>query len=102
MAGNKPLVLITGANGFIGRHLAPAMARERWSVRRAVRCPQGWEDELVTGSISAGTDWKAALDGVDAVVHLAARVHHRNEEHAVQRYRNVNLEGTLHLARCAV
>ncbi|WP_354127988.1 NAD-dependent epimerase/dehydratase family protein [Bradyrhizobium sp. i1.15.2] len=37
----------------------------------------------------------------DAVVHLAARVHHKHEEHAVQLYRNVNVAGTLHLARSA-
>jgi UDP-glucose 4-epimerase len=35
------------------------------------------------------------------VVHLAARVHHKHEEHAVQLYRNVNIAGTLHLARSA-
>jgi UDP-glucose 4-epimerase len=38
---------------------------------------------------------------VDAVVHLAARVHHPNEENAIELYRNVNVEGTLHLARSA-
>ena len=38
---------------------------------------------------------------MDAVVHLAARVHHPNEEHALDLYRSVNVEGTLHLARSA-
>jgi len=41
------------------------------------------------------------LAGVDAVVHLAARVHHQNDEHAVELYRDVNIEGTLDLARSA-
>ncbi|AWM02353.1 NAD-dependent epimerase/dehydratase family protein [Bradyrhizobium amphicarpaeae] len=101
MSEKKPVVLVTGANGFVGRHVAPALAREGWSVRRAVRSPQGVDDEVVIETIGPETDWHAALEGVDAVVHLAARVHHKNEEHAVQLYRNVNIAGTLHLARCA-
>lgn len=101
MSERKPVVLVTGASGFVGRHVAPALAREGWSVRRAVRSPEGVDDEVVIESIGPETDWTAALEGVDAVVHLAARVHHKHEEHAVQLYRNVNIAGTLHLARCA-
>ncbi|MBR0964632.1 NAD-dependent epimerase/dehydratase family protein [Bradyrhizobium diazoefficiens] len=102
MSERKPVVLVTGASGFVGRHVAPALAREGWSVRRAVRSPEGLDDEVVIKTIGSETDWTAALDGVEAVVHLAARVHHKQEEHAVQLYRNVNIAGTLHLARSAV
>ncbi|WP_431204139.1 NAD-dependent epimerase/dehydratase family protein [Bradyrhizobium betae] len=101
MSERKPVVLLTGASGFVGRHVAPALAREGWSVRRAVRSPEGLDDEVVIESIGPETDWSAAARGVDAVVHLAARVHHKHEEHAVQLYRNVNIAGTLHLARSA-
>ncbi len=101
MSKNKPIVLVTGASGFVGRHVVPALMGEGWSVRRAVRSPEGIDDEVVVESIGPETDWTAALEGVDAVVHLAARVHHKHEEHAVQLYRNVNIAGTLHLARCA-
>jgi UDP-glucose 4-epimerase len=101
MSERRPVVLVTGASGFVGRHVAPALAREGWSVRRAVRSPEGLDDEVVIETIGPETDWQAALEGVDAVVHLAARVHHKHEEHAVQLYRNVNIAGTLHLARCA-
>lgn len=101
MSERKPVALVTGASGFLGRHIVPALTREGWSVRRAVRSPEGVGDEVVIGSIGPETDWHAALAGVDAVVHLAARVHYKNEEHAVQLYRNVNIAGTLHLARCA-
>lgn len=101
MSERKPVALVTGASGFLGRHIVPALTREGWSVRRAVRSPEGVADEVVIGSIGPETDWHAALAGVDAVVHLAARVHYKNEEHAVQLYRNVNIAGTLHLARCA-
>ncbi|MBR0904508.1 NAD-dependent epimerase/dehydratase family protein [Bradyrhizobium liaoningense] len=102
MNEKKPVVLVTGASGFVGRHLTPALAREGWSVRRAVRSPKGIDDEVVVGSIGPETGWQAALEGADAVVHLAARVHHTREKNADQIYRDVNIAGTLHLARCAV
>jgi UDP-glucose 4-epimerase len=101
MSERRPVVLVTGASGFVGRHVAPALALAGWTVRRAVRLSEGADDEVVIDSVGPETDWQAALDGVDAVVHLAARVHHKNEEHAVQLYRNVNIAGTLHLARSA-
>ncbi|MGY3616517.1 NAD-dependent epimerase/dehydratase family protein [Bradyrhizobium sp. USDA 10063] len=101
MSNNQPVVLVTGASGFVGRHMSPVLARSGWVVRRAVRQPTGSADEVTIDSIGPVTDWRAALAGVDAVVHLAARVHHRHEEHAVELYRKVNHEGALHLARCA-
>ena len=101
MSERKPVVLVTGANGFVGGHVVPALTRAGWSVRRAVRSAEGTGDEVVIETIGPETDWTGALDGVDAVVHLAARVHHKHEEHAEGLYRSVNTAGTLHLARCA-
>lgn len=101
MSENRRVVLVTGASGFVGRHVVPDLVREGWSVRRAVRRPKGLDDEVVVETVGPDTDWTAALEGVDAVVHLAARVHHKHEEHAVQLYRNVNIAGTLNLARSA-
>lgn len=101
MSEIRPVALVTGASGFLGRHVVPALTRAGWSVRPAVRSPKGSDSEVVIGSIGPETDWQAALASVDAVVHLAARVHYKNDEHAVELYRNVNVEGTLHLARCA-
>ena len=73
MNERQPVVLVTGASGFVGRHLVPALAHAGWSVRRAVRSPEGADDEVVIKSIGPETDWQAALEGVDAVIHLAAR-----------------------------
>jgi UDP-glucose 4-epimerase len=101
MKNGQPVVLVTGANGFVGRHVAPALIREGWVVRRAVRKSSGGDGEVVIETLGPSTNWRAALVDVDAVVHLAARVHHQHEEHAVEIYRDVNIEGTLHLAASA-
>jgi UDP-glucose 4-epimerase len=95
------IVLVTGANGFVGRHIAPALVDEGWTVRRAVRRPSGGENEVVIGSIGEATDWSAALTGVEAVVHLAARVHQSHDHNTMELHRSVNTDGTLHLARSA-
>jgi UDP-glucose 4-epimerase len=101
MTDARPVVLVTGAGGFVGRHLVSVLAGEGWRVRRAVRTLSGRDGEVLIGSIGPATDWQAALAGVEAVVHLAARVHHPREEEADELYRAVNTEGTLQLARCA-
>jgi UDP-glucose 4-epimerase len=101
MSNDRPVVLVTGASGFVGRHLVPVLARNGWTVRRAIRTLSADPDEVLIESIGPATDWRAALADADAVVHLAARVHHPNDQHATALYRSVNVDGTLHLARCA-
>ncbi len=99
---SRPVVLVTGANGFVGRHLTPVLSRAGWEVRRAVRTSlSSTDDEVAIGSIGPSTDWSDAVAGAQAVVHLAARVHHVNEEGAIDLYRTINTEGTLQLARSA-
>ncbi|KZD01895.1 NAD-dependent epimerase/dehydratase family protein [Oceanibaculum pacificum] len=68
-------VLLTGANGFIGRAMArhfQALGRPvRGALRRPVALPEGVEPVIV-GEIGPETDWTAALRGIDSVIHLAA------------------------------
>lgn len=102
-------ILVTGANGFIGsRFLAlnPPYA-ENIKLRGAIRLPQAIQPEFANmvnvGNIGPGTVWTEALQGIDVVVHLAARVHvmHDSEANALNRYRQINLDGTLNLAQQA-
>ncbi len=99
-------VLVTGANGFVGNAVCHRLLAEGWQVfgaiRRAVTLPQGVVARPIA-TIGAETAWADALAGIDAVVHLAARVHVMREHAAdpLAEFRATNREGTLHLARSA-
>ena len=101
MKDGRLVVLLTGANGFVGRNLALALTANGMIVRPAMRKPSPDPNTVIIDAIGPQTDWSDALVEVDAVVHLAARVHHPHEEHATEIYRSLNTDGTLHLARCA-
>ena len=98
-------VLVTGANGFIGRALTETLAGRGLAVRAAVRSPAALPGEVRTvGEIGPYTEWRRVLAHVDAVVHLAARVHVIRETAAdpLAAYRAVNVAGTARLAHeCA-
>ena len=97
-------VLVTGANGFVGRALCEALAASGRRVKRALRMAQpGRPDDVAVGDIGADTDWRSALEGVSSVVHLAARTHVLRETAAdsLSEYRRVNLDGTRRLAQQA-
>lgn len=97
-------VLVTGASGFVGRSLCDTLAHAAYELAPAVRAPCGLPGEYVVGNIGAETDWRGALQGVHAVVHLAARVHvmHDSVVDPLAVFRSINTAGTLNLAhQCA-
>lgn len=99
--------LVTGANGFVGKQLCAELFRQGYAIRAAVRSENARIDDAeqaIVGSIGGGTDWTAALHGVDVVIHLAARVHVMRETAGdpLAEFLEVNLHGTANLARQAV
>jgi nucleoside-diphosphate-sugar epimerase len=111
-------VLVTGANGFVGRETCRALADLNIPVRRAVRSlpPETspaaqWrgahapsQEICQVGDIGESTDWSKALDGISVVVHLAAHVHimKKSGARALNEFHRVNTAGTEQLARAAV
>jgi dTDP-L-rhamnose 4-epimerase len=77
-------VLITGGAGFIGSHTADALLRRGYEVRvldsleppvhpaHARPAYLAADIDLVVGDVRRRDDWERALDGVEAVIHLAA------------------------------
>ena len=104
---NQKKILVTGANGFVGRALCVEAIVRGMQVRGGVRhqcdLPAGIE-RLIVGEINENTNWQRALNGCDVLVHLAARVHVMREsaKNPLEEFRRVNVQGTEHLARSAV
>jgi dTDP-L-rhamnose 4-epimerase len=99
-------ILITGGAGFIGSHLARHLLRQGHEVRALDRLdPQvhpererpaylDEEVELVKGDVRDPAAVAEALDGVDVVVHLAARVGVGQSMYEIADYCSVNTVGT--------
>lgn len=96
-------VLVTGANGFVGKPLCAKFFRNGHLVRALIRSANTEVDyfvETIVGSIDTDAVWTGALNDVDVVIHLAARVHVMQDTAAdpLDEFRKVNTAGTLNLA----
>lgn len=100
-------VLLTGGTGFVG---CAVLNRLCQAGRNVVACSRAESMDVPDGArflrvlgFDANTDWKLGLDGVEVVIHSAARVHVMNEQSSdpLAEFRKVNVEGTLNLARQA-
>jgi len=103
----QPIVVLTGATGFVGRHLSAHLQAGGWTVRAIMRRstdPRRLPPGVVP--IQGGDDARRIGEGVrgaHAVVHLAARVHHPGETTSRfrERYRLDNVRPTETLLRAA-
>jgi nucleoside-diphosphate-sugar epimerase len=88
-------VLVTGASGFVARTLCPLLQEKGHTVRPVYRSD--------TGDLGPHTDWRAHLQGVTGIVHLAARVHMMRDasDDTLAQYRRVNAAATISLAEAA-
>jgi NAD dependent epimerase/dehydratase len=108
-------VLVTGADGFIGSHLAETLVRRGYNVRAMVLYNSfdswGWLDEsprelrdameVVAGDVRDNGFVRGAMKGQDAVMHLAALIAIPYSYVAPQSYVDVNVTGTLNVVLAA-
>ncbi|RZB38084.1 MAG: hypothetical protein SRB2_00430 [Desulfobacteraceae bacterium Eth-SRB2] len=102
-------IFITGAAGFIGQALCKRIIAKGWKIRGSVRSSSQLNklpsevDALQVELIGPDTNLKKALEGVDTVIHLSARVHVMNEcyKDSLASYQQVNVAGTKRLSSLA-
>lgn len=99
-------VLLTGASGFVGKAILKTAQHRGLKIRpvyRSMDSANGQSEAVLVSGLDGAADWSAALQGVDVVIHAAARAHIMREESLdpLAEYRRVNVEGTLNLARQA-
>ena len=107
-------VLVTGAGGFIGSHLAEKLTEQGASVTALVRYNskglKGWLDsssyrdrmEIVAGDVTDQDCIRRIVKGKDVVFHLAALIGIPYSYHAPMSYVKTNIEGSLNLVQAAV
>lgn len=104
--GGGGRILVTGATGFVGRALLQRLATEQRpcsALSRSATAVPGADHTCTVPDQADDDALRAACHQVDAVVHLAARVHVMRETtlDPLAEFRRVNVSGTLALARAA-
>lgn len=108
-------ILVTGADGFIGSHLTEHLVRQGHDVRAFVLYNSfnswGWLDEadsnvkdsldVFAGDIRDPHGVRAAMQGCDVVLHLAALIAIPYSYHSPDTYVDTNVKGTLNVVQAA-
>jgi NAD dependent epimerase/dehydratase len=108
-------LLVTGADGFIGSHLTEALVRAGHEVRAFVLYnsfgSRGWLDrcapdvaghfEVFAGDVRDPHGVRSAMQGREAVLHLAALIAIPYSYHSPDTYVDTNIKGTLNVLQAA-
>lgn len=93
---DSDLILVTGATGLVGSHVAEQARKRGYKVRALVRQPsqcsdlRNWGVELVEGDMTNRDSLVRAAQGATVIVHCAAKV---GDWGATDEYRTVNVQG---------
>ena len=104
MTLNGARIAVTGATGFVGRHLVPSLAAQGWQVRVLARSEPAhalWRDtkpEVVLGSLSDDGALERLVQGADAVLHLAGAIKARDNAEFLR----INRDGTTAVAQATL
>ncbi|HHC6478584.1 TPA: UDP-glucose 4-epimerase family protein [Vibrio parahaemolyticus] len=98
-----PKILVTGANGLVGRHLCARLPAKDTNTLSRGNNTYGYANYFQC-EISPSQVYYDALSDCEVVIHCAARVHVMNEEKsaAINLYRDTNVAGTINLAKQAI
>jgi nucleoside-diphosphate-sugar epimerase len=105
MPADAALILVTGATGFCGGHLALRLAGSGHRVRALVRHGAKTDQlqaagvELVTGDLTERADVEKAAAGCEKIYHIAAV--YRTASHPDSYYEDVNVGGTVNVLEAA-
>ncbi|MGF1902963.1 UDP-glucose 4-epimerase family protein [Aliivibrio sifiae] len=96
-------ILVTGSSGFIGKKLLEKIPTKNTLVLGHDRPMIFPKERFFKLDIGSNTDYSLVFDGVETVIHLAARTHVMNDiiDNPLEEYREVNTYGTENLARQA-
>ncbi len=114
MSSSK-VVLVTGADGFIGSHLCESLVRKNYRVRAFTYYNslghRGWLDhiapeirkniEFFDGDVRDADFVRTAAKGADCILHLAALIAIPYSYHAPSSYIETNVNGTLNVLQAA-
>lgn len=99
------MILLTGATGFVGSHLLSYLQSQKKTVRVLGRQkPEDvFPENFFQADLTQSNSYTAALNGIEVVVHCAARAHIMNDKtkNPLVEFRRQNTESTLHLAHQA-
>ncbi|MEA2684327.1 MAG: hypothetical protein QOK05_2655 [Chloroflexota bacterium] len=98
------MILVTGANGYVGRHVVARLASGGRQVRAMVREPGSYTPpagvEVVQADVTLADTLSAAVAGIEAIVHAAAITANLKEPYKGA-YLQINQAGTANLATAA-
>ncbi len=106
--GEQRAAFVTGASGCIGSALTARLSGDNWRVTALVRDAaqasflKQWPNvELVTGDLAERERIATAMNGCEAVFHLAAKVHAASNTPPLE-FTRANVDGTHNVAAAAI